>query len=138
MHTIRRGGPGDLPEIQAIQAAAPEAAQWEPAEYLAYDLLVAIEGSRVTGFVVARTLAPGEREILNLAVRRECRRRGMARALLEALLESFRGVVYLEVRPSNLAAREFYKSVGFQELGVRPEYYDSPPESAIVMKFHSC
>jgi [ribosomal protein S18]-alanine N-acetyltransferase len=138
MHTIRLGRAGDLPEIGAIQAAAPEAAPWEPAEYLAYDLLVAVQGMRVAGFVVARTLAPGEREILNLAVHPECRRQGMARALLKALLESFRGVVYLEVRPSNLAARRFYKSMGFQEVAVRPEYYDSPSESAIVMNFHSC
>jgi ribosomal-protein-alanine N-acetyltransferase len=46
--------------------------------------------------------------------------------------------VFLEVRESNQAARIFYKSMGFQEVGIRKEYYQAPLEAAIVMKFHSC
>jgi ribosomal protein S18 acetylase RimI-like enzyme len=37
-----------------------------------------------------------------------------------------------------VVARLFYKSVGFEEVTTRPEYYQEPPEPAIVMKFHSC
>jgi ribosomal-protein-alanine acetyltransferase len=138
MPTVRRGEVSDLSDIEIIQKATPEAAQWSPAEYLQYDLLVAVCGLHVVAFVVIRTLAPGEREILNLAVTPGFRRQGIARALWNALQESFRGATYLEVRASNLAAQEFYKSVGFEELTVRPGYYQNSSEPAIVMKFHSC
>jgi ribosomal-protein-alanine N-acetyltransferase len=138
MPTVRRGDAGDLSAIEAIQKASPEAAQWSPAEYLQYDLLVAVRGLHVVAFVVVRTLAPGEREILNWAVTPEFRRQGIARALWSALQEGFHGATYLEVRASNLAAQKFYKSVGFEELTVRTGYYQNSSEPAIVMKFHSC
>jgi ribosomal-protein-alanine N-acetyltransferase len=138
MPTVRRGEVSDLDAIEVIQKASPEAAQWSSAEYLQYDLLVAVRGVHVVGFAVFRTVAPGEREILNLAVTPKFRRQGIAHALWKALEESFRGATYLEVRASNLAAQKFYKSVGFEELTVRPGYYQNSSEPAIVMKFHSC
>jgi len=138
MPVIRRGEPTDLREILIIQAACPQAAQWDPTQYLNYDLLVAANGIHVAGFLAGRTLAPGEHEILNLAVAPEFRRQGLGRWLVSAYLEASPGAVFLEVRPSNLAARIFYKSLGFEEVTVRPKYYHDPPEPAIVMKFHSC
>src|SRR5215471_17813349 len=126
MITIRRGQPADLPAIHVIQAASAEAAQWDPAQYLDYDVFVAIADGVVAGFLVARMLSPGECELLNLAVPPEWRRRGVARALVAALLEAFRGDVFLEVRPSNDAARTLYRSMGFEELMLRPDYYESP------------
>ncbi len=134
----RRGEPTDLAAIRAIQTASPQAAQWEVADYLQYDVLVAVEGVRLAGFLVSRTLAPGESEILNVAVAPEFRRRGVARALVAALLAELQGTVFLEVRASNTIAHIFYKSLGFQEVAVRSGYYEEPPETAIVMKFHSC
>jgi ribosomal-protein-alanine N-acetyltransferase len=53
-------------------------------------------------------------------------------------LRAFHGDVFLEVRESNVVAQEFYKSLGFKALSRRLGYYDLPPETAIVMKFHSC
>ena len=90
------------------------------------------------GFLVARTLAADEHEILNLAVTPDSRRKGVARALLGSALESFHGSVFLEVRESNGVAQAFYKSLGFKELSRRQGYYSSPSEAGIVMKFHSC
>ena len=107
-------------------------------QYIQYDLRVAAYGIRLAGFLAARTLTPGESEILNLAVAPEFRRQGVGNALLRDLLRERRGDVFLEVRASNQEARRFYKSQGFEELIVRPEYYDAPVEAAIVMKFHSC
>jgi ribosomal-protein-alanine N-acetyltransferase len=138
MPIIRRGEVADLPQIAAIQQASPEAAQWQVTEYLAYDLRVALCDDRVAGFLVTRPVAPDEWEILNLAVAPEFRRRGIARALFEAFLSPVSLVAFLEVRASNTAARNFYKSIGFQEVSMRPEYYGFPPEPGIVMKFHSC
>jgi ribosomal-protein-alanine N-acetyltransferase len=138
MTAIRRGGADHLDAVAAIQEASPGAARWKVADYLEQDFRVAIEGNRVVGFLVARTLAADEQEILNLAVAPDSRRKGVARALLASAFEGFRGAVFLEVRESNEVAQEFYKSLGFKELSKRPGYYASPPESAIVMKFHSC
>ncbi len=124
--------------IAAIQAACPEAAQWKPADYLAHLLLVATADTGVVGFVVARSVADREFEILNLAVAPAFRRQGVSRELLRALFYDYHGTYYLEVRESNQTAQLFYKSLGFQLVTRRPGYYDSPSEAAIVMKFHSC
>lgn len=136
-HT-RPGTIADLDAITAIQSASPEAARWEARDYLQYDLRVALVNREVAAFLVSHTLAPGESEILNLAVAPEHRRRGVARSLVEAWLRGVKGDVFLEVRASNEAAQKFYKSLGFQVVSVRSEYYSSPVETAIVMKFHSC
>jgi ribosomal-protein-alanine N-acetyltransferase len=138
---IRPGALEDLAAVSAIQELCPEAAQWTVSDYLGYEFRVAEIGARVAGFLVSRTLSAGEREILNMAVTPFCRRQGVARGLLQSLLEEPLNSVFLEVRESNQGARYLYKSMGFQEVSVRREYYQTPdglPESAIVMKFHSC
>jgi ribosomal-protein-alanine N-acetyltransferase len=127
-----------LAEVAAIQEASPEAARWSVAEYSQYDFRVAVDGRRIAGFLVSRAVAEDEREILNLAVAPEFRRQGVGRGLLAGFLTEARGTVFLEVRESNLAARNIYKSMGFKEVGIRSGYYQDPPEPAIVMKFHSC
>ena len=138
MAIIRRGEASDLAQIAVIQEFSPEAPRWPPADYLQYDLLVAERDNRVAGFLASRTVTPGEREILNLAVSPEFRRQGIARCLWGGLVQISTGSIYLEVRESNQAARNLYLSLGFQEVGCRLSYYDNPPEAAIVMKFHSC
>jgi ribosomal-protein-alanine N-acetyltransferase len=138
MPVIRPGDPSDLGEVAAIQAASPEAAHWAVADYLQYDFRVCVEHGWVAGFLVARQVAPDESELLNLVVAPEFRGKGFARALLQELLAAPSGSLYLEVRESNHPARNLYKSMGFQEVNIRPQYYQSPPEAAIVMKFHSC
>jgi ribosomal-protein-alanine N-acetyltransferase len=138
MPVIRRAEVGDWKDIGAIQSASPEAAHWPVAQYMPYEFTVSIADGRVAGFLVWRRLAEGECELLNLAVAPAFRRRGIARELLKPLLNLRNNQVFLEVRESNRAARIFYKSIGFQEVSIRSQYYDSPSEAAIVMKFHSC
>jgi ribosomal-protein-alanine N-acetyltransferase len=138
MTAIRRGGVEDLDAVAAIQQASPGAAGWNVADYLAQDFWVAVNENRIVGFLVARSVADDEHEILNLAVAPDFRRKGVARALLASTLGDLRGSVFLEVRESNAVAHEFYKSLGFKVLSKRQGYYESPPETAIVMKFHSC
>ena len=129
---IRDARPEDREAIAAIQQACPEAGQWDAG---GYDTTVAELDGRIAGFLVIRDLGEGESEILNLAVAPTLRRLGVARALL---LPALRGSVFLEVRESNQTARKFYNSLGFQEVARRPGYYGNPPETGIVMKFHSC
>jgi ribosomal-protein-alanine N-acetyltransferase len=121
-----------------LQTTSPGASGWTAEDYLAHDCLVALADDRVTGFIAFRETAPGEREILNLAVDPPFRRRGVARRLMEQVLEAARGTVFLEVRESNRPARNLYETLGFQVIGVRERYYADSGESAIVMKFHSC
>ncbi len=138
MHSIRPASEGDLDEIWRIQAASGQAAQWKPADYLLHECVVAIVNGRLAGFAVARCTAPGEIEILNVAVDLPLRRQGIGRSLIQELIGKNPGTVFLEVRQSNVAARKLYYSLGFEAAGVRPDYYSGPVESAIVMKFHSC
>lgn len=138
MTAIRPGTPADLDAVAAIQQASFAAAHWEPADYLAQDFRVAVADGRVAGFLVARAVAQGEWELLNLAVDPACRRRGTGRMLMGSLIHPPPVTIFLEVRLSNEIARKFYETMGFQEIARRPAYYDFPPEAAIVMKFYSC
>ena len=138
MIQTRAATDSDLEEIWRIQSQALPAVQWNVSDYLRHECSVATMDNRLAGFLVARHTAPDEVEILNVAVDPPFRRRGVARCLIQQLLANFRGKAFLEVRASNLAARKLYHSLGFEAVAVRPNYYDSPAESAIVMKFHSC
>jgi ribosomal-protein-alanine N-acetyltransferase len=76
-------------------------------------------------------------ELANIAVRESFRGRHLGGLLLDHALEvaEQRGVesVYLEVRVSNDQAAAMYASRGFEQVGVRRNYYDSPREDARVL-----
>jgi [ribosomal protein S18]-alanine N-acetyltransferase len=133
---VRAATVEDVAAIGAIQALSLEASQWEPESYLGYDCMVAID-TRVVGFLVTRQIAPGEREILNLAVDPSHRRQGVARMLLEAETRRGKNQWFLEVRESNLGAIGLYQRAGFKVTGRRESYYNNPSEAGIVMKFDS-
>ena len=96
--------------------------------------LVLVEGNTVSGHIGVKRTAD-EMHVMTLAVRPDRRRRGFARALLEATFinPSSAGArrVYLEVRPSNLGARALYDSLGFIQTSVRPGYYGD--EDALLL-----
>lgn len=75
--------------------------------------------------------------ITNVAVRPEYRRQGIAGELLEVFRRFAVGhqlaFLTLEVREGNTAARALYAKYGYQEVGVRKNYYDHPKENAILM-----
>ncbi len=77
-------------------------------------------------------------ELANIAVEPGHRGRGLGRLLLDQLLELSRerGVedLFLEVRESNSVARDMYLRRGFEEVGRRSDYYDQPPEDALVLR----
>jgi ribosomal-protein-alanine N-acetyltransferase len=82
-----------------------------------------------------------EWHVLNVATRPSFQRRGVARALLEHGAEQAArhgGCVWalLEVRASNVAAQELYRSLGFAVVGVRPRYYLPDGEDALLMNGH--
>lgn len=98
--------------------------------------LVLLEGDVVIGFLILRIIA-FEGELLRIALRPEYRGRGLAKKLMDQLVEysihnSVRSL-YLEVRNSNETARNLYRCYGFQETGIRKNYYRNPQEDAVVM-----
>ncbi len=80
----------------------------------------------MAGFVLAR-LAAGEAEILSIAVARSCRRLGLGRQLMDAVLRELHkqraDALFLEVDETNVAAVSLYRRLGFREVGRRPGYY---------------
>ena len=99
--------------------------------------LVAVRDGEIVGYLVAWFIAD-EVQIVNIAVKEDHRRQGMARFMLSCVLQSAlrRGcrMAFLEVRKSNLAARRLYQSLGFAADGLRPHYYSRGREDAILMK----
>lgn len=99
--------------------------------------LVLEEKGTVFGYIGVKVVTD-ELHIMTIAVHPARRRRGFARALIEAALDDpasaeARGV-YLEVRPSNSAARALYASLGFVEAGIRSGYYGD--EDALLMTLY--
>jgi [ribosomal protein S18]-alanine N-acetyltransferase len=132
----------DAPAIAEILRDSAEAAQWPPESYakLAESpgglVLVCDASGQPVGFVAARQAAD-EAEILNIAVHRDLRGKGVASALLLAALDEFRrsaiASVFLELRESNLPALTLYNRHGFTPSGRRKAYYHHPTEDAISM-----
>jgi ribosomal-protein-alanine N-acetyltransferase len=91
----------------------------------------------LVGYVIAWFVLD-EGEIANLAVVPSARRRGVAKALLEAIIAEARASrvsrLFLEVRESNAAARALYASQGFLPVARRARYYRKPVEDAIVLR----
>jgi ribosomal-protein-alanine N-acetyltransferase len=73
--------------------------------------------------------------LMNVAVDPDRVRRGVATALIAALLERVgdEAQVTLEVRRSNTAAVALYERFGFRSAGVRPRYYADNGEDAVIM-----
>ena len=78
-----------------------------------------------------------EAQLLSLAVHPRERRKGFGHTLLKKMIETTVSegiqIVWLEVRPSNLAGIGLYRKTGFKEVCRRPRYYSDTHEDAIVM-----
>ena len=99
--------------------------------------LVAMEGERLAGYVGSQTVM-GETDMMNIAVDPEFRRRGFAGQLVDALVAELKTrqshCLTLEVRASNEPARALYEKLGFQQVGLRKNYYRNPKEDALILR----
>jgi ribosomal-protein-alanine N-acetyltransferase len=133
----------DLPELLAIESAF-FVQPWSEADFLSElmkfppSLYVIRRDFKhpVLGYICFWPVAD-EFQLLNLAVHPDCRRQGLGRRLLTFLLTQAREKrilkIFLEVRPSNLAAITLYCALGFKTLYRRPGYYAPSGEDAMVM-----
>jgi len=131
----------DLPDVLAIERASftfPWSAGFFVQELkidCARSHLAVVDG-KPAGYVIYWLLSR-EMDIHNLAVAPAYRRRGIAHALLQAVIaDAVReraNRITLEVRKSNEAAQRLYHSAGFMAKGVRKGYYSDDGEDALVM-----
>ncbi len=102
---------------------------------LARTFVAEIEGD-LAGFCFLY-LVGEEGQIMEIATATSHRRKGVGKALLQAMLSSSEkeGAVRftLEVRASNAPAIALYKSFDFYEVGRRKGYYRNPTEDAVLM-----
>ena len=85
------------------------------------------------------SIAAAEAHLLNLCVHPSSQHLGYGRRLLSALFAKAQDAevdkIYLEVRPSNQRALKLYTSVGFEQIGLRPAYYQAEHgrEDAVIL-----
>ena len=126
----RRMRMSDLPEVARLEKSL-YVFPWSLGNFrdsltAGYDCWAVTHGETLIGYAVLM-VALDEAHLLNFAVATEWQNQGIGRGFLKHMVEVARlagcQIVYLEVRPSNLAARHLYKTMGFQQIAIRPEYY---------------
>jgi ribosomal-protein-alanine N-acetyltransferase len=126
----RRMRAADLAEVARLEKSLYEF-PWSLGNFrdsvtAGYDCWVVAHGESVIGYAILM-VALDEAHLLNFAVSSEWQNQGIGRAFLAHVVQVAREagaqIVYLEVRPSNVAARHLYRKMGFQQIAIRPEYY---------------
>jgi ribosomal-protein-alanine N-acetyltransferase len=133
--------------VMEIAESSAQAPRWSRTAYAAaldaageprrIALIAHRSNNAIAGFAIS-LIVGSEAELETIVVAPEWKRQGVGRALLLELAAALRehGVtkVLLEVRDSNRAARQLYRSNGFEESGRRPGYYTDPKEDAVLME----
>ena len=135
----------DVEEVTAIEADAYPF-PWTRGNFLdslgsGYDAWTLREpDARLAGYFLLMH-AVDETHLLNITVRPDLQGQGLGRLLLNKVIDLARRAdmhsVLLEVRPSNQHALAVYHHVGFEQIGVRKNYYPAAGatrEDAIVMR----
>ena len=97
--------------------------------------LVAEKAGRIVGLCGVRNIS-GDGEVTNVSVSGDCRGEGVGYKMVKQLLERGHGIgitdYTLEVRAENSPAIHLYEKLGFRSEGVRPGFYDSPKDDAVI------
>lgn len=143
--SIRGFRAADASAMVEIQRTAEQAAQWQAADYERLSrepggliLLTQLHDTGAAiGFLAARVMGE-EAELYNLAVAGTHRRRGVGKSLIQEFHQRLApaGVlrVNCEVRASNGAALNLYRSFGYVRSGVRRNYYANDGEDALLLR----
>lgn len=140
MIIYRRMTPQDVPWISKLEEET-FSMPWSPESFLEMigkedvRYYVAEEEGQILGGCGVWMIA-GEGNITNVVVAPAARNRGIATAMLRHLIQEGdrEGLTAytLEVRVSNAAAIHVYEKLGFVSAGVRPGFYEKPPEDALI------
>jgi len=99
-------------------------------------LLVEIN-QKIIGFLCGG-ITPFESEIYNIAIRPYYKRKGVASGLIHEMKRMLIPIqideIFLEARKSNVGAIKLYEKMGFEEVGIRKNYYTDPAEHALILK----
>ena len=137
---VRRLTYADLPQVVAIERRAFPT-PWSLAMFVlelskpSGICLAAVQEGGLVGYCICSRYDTIW-HVMNVAVMPELRRRGIASALLDRLLERIddpRSQLTLEVRESNAAAIALYERYGFRSAGIRRRYYQDNGEDAVIM-----
>lgn len=100
--------------------------------------LVAAEEDRILGYC-GIVMAQEEGDITNVSVAKNVQNMGIGQRLMEELLirTKEKGIqkIFLEVRESNQQAIHVYEKIGFKQISIRKNYYESPVENGLVMLY---
>ena len=131
----------DCEQVAAIEAAS-FSVPWslnaftETVEKENFRYFVAEEEGEILGYC-GFLFVLDEAEIPNVCVKSSARKRGVGRQMMSVLMDEAKklgmAVLYLEVRESNIPARSLYLSLGFEENGIRKNFYEHPVEHAVLM-----
>lgn len=131
----------DIPAIAALEARTFSDAWTRQGIYetfcqkQAFITVADVEGE-IAGYCIVY-YAMDEGEIARIAVDEKVRRRGIGRGLLDYTCECCKEKqverLLLDVRESNMDARAFYQMYGFEEDGIRKNFYEHPQENAVLM-----
>lgn len=141
MLTVRDMVETDLDAIAGLEAAAFTDAWTSKSIHDTFCqkqafIVTAENDGKVVGYCIVYFVLD-EGEIARIAVDPSCRRQGVGRKILEQVSQicGDKGItrLLLDVRESNENARRFYLSHGFQEDGIRKNFYEMPKENAILM-----
>ena len=128
--SYRRMRPADLAAVAGLEKSLYEF-PWSLGNFrdsleAGYDCWVVCHGEQPVGYAILM-VALDESHLLNFAVAAGWQNHGIGRAFLDFMLgvarEAKCQIVYLEVRPTNQAARHLYRKAGFQQIAIRPSYY---------------
>jgi [ribosomal protein S18]-alanine N-acetyltransferase len=115
----------------------PERIAWVAEQDLQAQPQVAGKAAEILAFLIARRVNV-EWELENVVVAARVRRKGLGSLLIKYLVQHAgrlpETTIFLEVRESNQAARMLYERLGFQETGMRKNYYANPVEDAMLYR----
>lgn len=126
--------------LQALDSECFPESKWDESfwrklyENRRLSVIVSSTQNRVEGFLAYSVLLD-EIEILKIGVTRNSREKGVAKTMINWLVEWSKAqkvsIIHLEVREANHIATRLYDSTGFTQTGFRKNYYRDPVDNAI-------
>lgn len=133
----------DMPEVLAIENQSFEF-PWSEEDFLRYLRqrncigMIAEHGEQIVGFMIY-AIHKDKLHLLNFAVRKDFRRRGvggqMLRKLVGKLSSHRRTRLVVRIRETNLPAQLFFKKQEFKAVRITPGYYKDSGEDAFLFRY---